>query len=577
VLGTVALEAGDEPGRLVEDGDGHVHVALRRGGAVVTIDPATRGVLARRPVCGAPRGITLAGTDSLAVACADGKLVTLPLMGERATRVVELGSDLRDVVTAPSGGFTVSRLKSAELLRVDASGTVTRRDAPTLVLGQHSVPDHSQPADPQFGLPLKQVSDPFRPVIAWRSLPGAQGSTVVVHQRAITAEIEIVPPSMNGSSYGGDAFQTGCAGIAQNAISIIGAEGAVRSLTFAGPPLPVDATLLPDQRTLLVVHAGPRDLNTPRPFLRFEGGDGESAPSAGGFVSGVTSLTQFVLPDPPSGPPPTPGTVEQDPGCQFPSSTSTELSDQAVAVAYNPARPRQVVVQTVQPSKLVVIDLDSRGTSEILFDDGTTLDTGFQLFHRDSGAGLACATCHAEGAEDGNVWRFSTVGARRTQALHAALSETAPFHWDGFLVNVRSLMSEVFVGRMGGVDESGERLKSLEGWLFALKPPVPLRASSEAAVERGKALFRASGCGTCHSGPAFTNNRSFSVGTGSDVPLQVPSLIGIGYRAPFLHDGCATTLADRFNPACGGGDQHGFTSPLGNADIGDLVAYLESL
>jgi cytochrome c peroxidase len=236
-----------------------------------------------------------------------------------------------------------------------------------------------------------------------------------------------------------------------------------------------------------------------------------------------------------------------------------------------------VVVQTVQPSKLVVLDLDSGVTRDIDFDDGATLDTGFQLFHRDSGAGLACATCHAEGAEDGNVWRFSDVGPRRTQALHAALADTAPFHWDGALVSVRALMSEVFVGRMAGVQESTDRLKSLERWLFALKAPTPLRAATDAAVERGKVLFRSSGCGTCHAGPAFTNNKSFSVGTGSKVPLQVPSLIGIGYRAPFLHSGCATTLAERFNPACGGGDLHGSTSTLAPAEIGDLVAYLESL
>ncbi|HVR21266.1 MAG TPA: hypothetical protein VMS65_16245, partial [Polyangiaceae bacterium] len=41
VRGTIALEAGDEPGRLVEDATGRVHVALRRGGAVVTVDPWT--------------------------------------------------------------------------------------------------------------------------------------------------------------------------------------------------------------------------------------------------------------------------------------------------------------------------------------------------------------------------------------------------------------------------------------------------------------------------------------------------------------------------------------------------------
>src|SRR4051812_46886314 len=39
VSSTIALGAGDEPGRLVEDGAGRVHVALRGGGALLTIDP----------------------------------------------------------------------------------------------------------------------------------------------------------------------------------------------------------------------------------------------------------------------------------------------------------------------------------------------------------------------------------------------------------------------------------------------------------------------------------------------------------------------------------------------------------
>jgi cytochrome c peroxidase len=64
------------------------------------------------------------------------------------------------------------------------------------------------------------------------------------------------------------------------------------------------------------------------------------------------------------------------------------------------------------------------------------------------------------------------------------------------------------------------------------------------------------------------------VGTGG--VFQVPSLVGIAYRAPFLHTGCAQTLRDRFAPACGG-DQHGQTAQLSDAEIDDLVAYLESL
>jgi hypothetical protein len=66
------------------------------------------------------------------------------------------------------------------------------------------------------------------------------------------------------------------------------------------------------------------------------------------------------------------------------------------------------------------------------------------------------------------------------------------------------------------------------------------------------------------------------VGTGR--AYQVSSLLGVSWRAPFMHDGCATTLSERFaSPSCSGGDKHGSTSALAASELDDLVAYLESL
>jgi hypothetical protein len=64
------------------------------------------------------------------------------------------------------------------------------------------------------------------------------------------------------------------------------------------------------------------------------------------------------------------------------------------------------------------------------------------------------------------------------------------------------------------------------------------------------------------------------VGTGGS--FKVPSLIGLAYTSPYLHNGCAATLADRFG-SCGGGDQHGITSTLSSSQLSDLMAYLDSL
>lgn len=64
------------------------------------------------------------------------------------------------------------------------------------------------------------------------------------------------------------------------------------------------------------------------------------------------------------------------------------------------------------------------------------------------------------------------------------------------------------------------------------------------------------------------------VGTGGQ--MQVPSLVGVGYRAPFIHTGCAETLEERFDPGCGG-DAHGDVAGLTEPDRQGIIAYLQSL
>ena len=92
------------------------------------------------------------------------------------------------------------------------------------------------------------------------------------------------------------------------------------------------------------------------------------------------------------------------------------------------------------------------------------------------------------------------------------------------------------------------------------------------AVSRGAEVFQASACAECHGGPLFTSNFLEDVGTGGD--RQVPSLIGVGTRGPWMSSGCAKTMAERFDPDCGGA-AHG--DPVDAAHVNDIVAYLETL
>ncbi len=119
------------------------------------------------------------------------------------------------------------------------------------------------------------------------------------------------------------------------------------------------------------------------------------------------------------------------------------------------------------------------------------------------------------------------------------------------------------------------------------------------AERRGKAIFNRVGCGTCHGGPLYTDNRfagnglleSYSdrgrarlTNTASDEAVfRVPSLRNVGLTAPYLHNGSVASLrevVDRYNR---GGYPHpnkdSSIVPLGLSalECSDLEAFLRAL
>jgi len=567
VVATIPLTAGDEPGRLVEDAANRVHVALRRGGAVATIDLTTQKVVSRRDVCGAPRGIAYdAKTDLIHVACASGELVSLPAAGGAAVRRVELDVDLRDVIVRPNGGLFVSRFKSGDLLSVDPSGAVTSRSKLLPIERVSS------------GNPLSKSLDPMDPAVAWRAVGAPDGSAVMLHQYGLASVIKLGSAKTSAADAGAPGsvdspyatLPDTCGGLVQHAVTQISADGAsvVMGMPITGGVLTVDAAISPDGSWVLLGHAGLRDPNAPANAPSSFGGPGDV---------GVTLLSRSML-----------ASTDQGPmGCMSPNS-SFAVDGQVTAVAFNPsttpaaqASGTWFAVQTREPATLTLFKTPGfDGTRTVDLGGQSVLDTGHEMFHRDAGGGIACASCHAEGGEDGRVWRFDPIGDRRTQAVHVGLKGTEPFHWDGDMTGFDMLVDEVMVRRMGGAPQAEPRKTALQNWLFALTPPSPIVATDDARAVRGRAIFESAdaGCSGCHSGPHLTSNQSVYVGTSDPGHLlQVPSLHGVGYRAPFLHNGCALTLRDRFDPGCGGGDQHGHTSQLGDGDVSDLIAYLESL
>jgi len=557
VLATIELQPGDEPWRSVEDDAERVHVSLRGSGAIVTIDTEAATLLERRAVCKAPRGLAFEATSQLVhVACKEGTLVSLPAAGGDPVRTITLEPDLRDVLVQ-GNELWVTRFKSAEILRVQSTGTVSARLALPKNVREISKPP-PQTDKPEPGVALtKQVT--VTSGVAWRAVSNPAGGAVLVNQEEVDDEIVISEPSPSGSAYGGEM----CGGIVKNAVTRISPDGTVTSTPFMGDPLPVDVAISPSRQKIAVAHAGQADVSAPRPIVVSPGQEGDAAPSASGlpFPSGgnVTVMSLDNLGS----------------GCALPEAF-LPIPEPATAVAFTPSG--LLLVQTREPARLYVVnDWEPRSAQALDLGGDSRLDTGHELFHRDAGGGIACATCHPEGGEDGHTWHFAGSGARRTQALHVGLRDTAPFHWAGDLPDVAAVMDQIFVGRMGGIRENAERTGALADWLFSIERPPSLRDASDPAAVRGKVLFESAevGCSSCHAGAKLTNNETVAIDSAAE-KLQVPSLVGIAYRAPFMHDGCAATLTARFDPACGG-NAHGNTTNLSKEQLGDLVAYLESL
>ena len=512
---TVALQPGDEPGRGVEDANGQVHFALRHGGAVVTISLATGSVLARRAVCAAPRGIAYeAATGNLHVACSGGELVSMPASGNAPiSRTLHLPDDLRDVVVVGSELY-VSRFRTAQLLEIAADGTLVSTQAPA------------------------QAGD-MAPGMAWRLISVGPGTLAMVHQRARLGLVSTQP--------GGYGDGNGCeSGIVESTITLfqLGATGPrIAGGTIPAAVLPVDLAVTADGNMFALVAAG------------------------NGKTSGLSQVMTLFASDLAAQSAP-PGADAGAPCVQ--TAQSAAAAPEPTAVAYD--GQGRMLVQTREPAALITPQ------STISLSSVSREDTGHAIFHSNAGGFMACASCHGEGGEDGHTWTFdNATSPRRTQALRGTLAGTAPYHWEGDQADIAALAHEVFVTRMSGAELAPDQVGALEKWLFALPRPAMSPPASAASVVSGMGLFNSAavGCASCHTGAKYTNNATLDVGTGG--LFQVPSLVGVGARSPYLHDGRAARLEDRFDPSLGGGDKHGHTSQLTAGQIGDLVAFLKTL
>jgi hypothetical protein len=524
----LALQPGDEPGRIAEDGAGRIHVALRRGGALLTI--VNGKIESRRNVCAEPRGVAWDPSGDLVhVACTTGELVSFPAAGGEAVRQLRLDRDLRDVIVSGSQ-LIVTKFRSAEMLTVDAQGAIANRIVPPTV---HRINTGFGGGGPAPGMGSGAPGGPLDaiPAVAWRTIQLPDGSLLMSHQRQLKGTLSTTP-----GGYGEGCGQ----GPVEDAVTLMAPGQPPRAVApFARGALPVDMAANKAGTMFAFAIAGSKQVQ-------------------------VVSIASM-------------GHNDDDQCGGGEGSTDRQTFDDQLgaptAVAY---APNGALVTFYPEYPAIVVRSGSDAPRTITLPGEMGYDSGRALFHSQTGVGIACASCHPEGHNDGLVWQFDGIGLRRTQELGGNILSRAPYHWNGDMTNLTKLMDDVFGVRMSGGTLNHSQHVSLGPWLDRIAAPAAAPVADASAVARGSALFESADtlCTTCHRGVLYTNSKLVDVGTGGT--FKVPSLVGVAARAPFMHDGCAKTLRDRFG-ICGGGDTHGHTSQLTPAQVDDLVAFLESL
>lgn len=198
------------------------------------------------------------------------------------------------------------------------------------------------------------------------------------------------------------------------------------------------------------------------------------------------------------------------------------------------------------------------------------------------------------------AFRFEPGGSRRPSEVLAAADPTPQSPGlNTFAVlpsypNANYVTSNSLVTARPG-EPAGFSINAMSAYQNTLRPPQAPPAPASGSLERGRAVFERAGCGACHAGPAYTNNRIvpapevgteptrarafaraeatvqppavFAPGTPTPAPpdakllpipldedrkgqvalawahegtpggYKVPSLVGLAVTAPYLHDG----------------------------------------
>ena len=259
---------------------------------------------------------------------------------------------------------------------------------------------------------------------------------------------------------------------------------------------------------------------------------------------------------------------------------------QRFAVAKGPTgiaidtKQNAAVVFSQFDEEVAVVKLDNSPGVRVHLDGGTShLDevgmAGRETFYRSddpriTAEGLSCSSCHPDGTEDGITWS-TPEGLRQTPMLAGRLKGTAPYGWTRNQETLETYITDT-CSRLGGSGLGEGDLKELASFIRELpSPPHSDHAPADAA--RGREVFMAQHCDTCHVAGTSTDTKSYDF-EGDGLKYDTPSLKDIGITAPYFHDGRYKTLDDLLSDP---NSKMGTITSIPEKDRAPLRAYLETL
>ena len=219
-------------------------------------------------------------------------------------------------------------------------------------------------------------------------------------------------------------------------------------------------------------------------------------------------------------------------------------------------------------------EMDTVRTGHMFFEDASLC---FQQWQ-------SCGTCHPDARMDAVNWDLLNDGIGNPKSTKSLLlsHKTPP-------VMITGIRAKAEVAVRAGIRyiqfamPEEDKASAIDEYLKSVQPmtsPFLVKGELTKAAKKGKKIFDKAGCGSCHSGPYFTDMEKYDVGTADGMEkgkeFDTPTLIEVWRTAPYLYDGRADTIMDvltTFNKD----DYHGTTSDLKEDELKALADYVKSL